>query len=70
MLGATLNFRVMDRALAWLRPGCDIRQPRSTCARSVARTNFAKRFGFTTSSVREWEQEHRQLEIASCYWWS
>jgi putative transcriptional regulator len=41
----------------------DVRAIRNRTGLSQA--NFAKRFGFTTSSVREWEQGRRQPEAAA-----
>ncbi len=41
----------------------DVRAIRARTGLSQA--NFAKRFGFTTSAVREWEQGRRQPEAAA-----
>ena len=58
MEGRTAPSRV------WHPPAkVDVRAIRSRTGLSQA--NFAKRFGFTTSAVREWEQGRRQPEAAA-----
>jgi putative transcriptional regulator len=49
---------------AW-RPGAavDVRAIRTGLG--LSQPDFAKRFGFTTSAVREWEQGRRQPEAAA-----
>ena len=51
-------------ARAWHPPAAvDVRAIRARTGLSQA--NFAKRFGFSTSAVREWEQGRRQPEAAA-----
>lgn len=51
-------------ARAWHPPAAvDVRAIRA--ATGLSQPNFAKRFGFTTSAVREWEQGRRQPEAAA-----
>ncbi len=51
-------------ARTWHPPAqVDVRAIRARTGLSQA--NFAKRFGFTTSAVREWEQGRRQPEAAA-----
>ena len=67
---ASLNeaVEIMERKVApsrvWYPPAqVDVREIRDRTGLSQA--NFAKRFGFTTSAVREWEQGRRQPEAAA-----
>ena len=51
-------------ARAWHPPAAvDVRAIRTRTGLSQA--SFAKRFGFTTSAMREWEQGRRQPEAAA-----
>ena len=51
-------------ARAWHpRTGVDVRAIRTGLG--LSQTDFAKRFGFSTSAVREWEQGRRQPEAAA-----
>ena len=67
---ASLNeaVEIMEGKVApsrvWHPPAqVDVRAIRARTGLSQA--NFAKRFGFTTSAVREWEQGRRQPEVAA-----
>ncbi len=48
----------------WSAPGAvDVRAIRARTG--LSQPNFAKRFGFSTSAVREWEQGRRQPEATA-----
>jgi putative transcriptional regulator len=54
----------MPPARVWHPPApVDVRAIRT--ATGLSQTQFARRFGFTPSAVREWEQGRRQPEAAA-----
>ncbi len=62
--GADIMMGKIPPARAWHPPAVvDVRAIRARTG--LSQTQFARRFGFSSSSVREWEQGRRQPEAAA-----
>jgi len=61
---ADIMLGALPPARAWYPPASvDVRAIRETTG--MSQTQFARRFGFSASAVREWEQGRRRPEAAA-----